>query len=271
MDFDRRLIGLGVAALLELLPRRVNEVETLRGKAPTQRKTGSGVAAARSSFAVSDPVDTPPKQGSGTPTRARRSEDEGNESAARRKMIRDAAYRCFKDSGYYVATVDMICREAGVSKGSFYWHFKSKLHVYVDLLEVWTREVMDEVVEQFEAALLATDPASALAEAFTLEVRRARAVIPIWLELTQLAQREPEVQAALSRFYRRARTGIVDILRPVAPPGMSEQGLVSTSAAILGAYIGIMMQELADPKWMDAERITVTFLEIIKSALWPPA
>lgn len=188
---------------------------------------------------------------------------------SRRNSIREAAYRCFREHGYYVATVDMICRAAGASKGSFYWHYKSKQEVYVDILDAWTREVMDEVMGQFEAALIAANPRQALAEAFRREVHRGRAVIPLWLEFTQLATREPEVQLALSRFYRRTRTAIADILRRVARSDMTEQGLVSASAAILGAYTGIVMQELADPQWVDAEQVTKTFLDVVASRLWP--
>jgi len=44
---------------------------------------------------------------------------------ARGKLL-DAALRVIRGRGYAAATVDDICREAGVTKGAFFHHFKSK-------------------------------------------------------------------------------------------------------------------------------------------------
>ena len=44
----------------------------------------------------------------------------------RRRRIVEAAYRRFVQDGFAAASVDSICAEAGISKGAFYVHFKSK-------------------------------------------------------------------------------------------------------------------------------------------------
>lgn len=46
--------------------------------------------------------------------------------AERRLHIVRAAYRTFVAQGFAAASVDGICAEAGISKGAFYVHFKSK-------------------------------------------------------------------------------------------------------------------------------------------------
>ena len=43
-----------------------------------------------------------------------------------REQILDAAARVFAREGYRGATIDAILKEAGFSKGAFYWHFQSK-------------------------------------------------------------------------------------------------------------------------------------------------
>ena len=45
---------------------------------------------------------------------------------ARREHILDAAERCFICKGFHPATMDDICREAGVSPGAVYTYFASK-------------------------------------------------------------------------------------------------------------------------------------------------
>lgn len=44
---------------------------------------------------------------------------------ARAKLL-DAAFRVIRQKGYSATTVDDLCREAGVTKGAFFHHFKSK-------------------------------------------------------------------------------------------------------------------------------------------------
>jgi len=43
----------------------------------------------------------------------------------KRKLL-DAALRVIRAQGYAGSSVDDICREAGVTKGSFFHHFKGK-------------------------------------------------------------------------------------------------------------------------------------------------
>ena len=56
-------------------------------------------------------------------------------------QILEAALRCFSQKGYHEATMDDLAREAGLSKGSLYWHFKSKAEVFAGLLAAYTLEL----------------------------------------------------------------------------------------------------------------------------------
>jgi TetR/AcrR family transcriptional repressor of nem operon len=49
----------------------------------------------------------------------------------------NAALHCIRQKGYAATTVDDICREAGVTKGSFYHHFKSKDELALAAIEYW--------------------------------------------------------------------------------------------------------------------------------------
>jgi len=54
---------------------------------------------------------------------------------ARREQILRAARRCFIDSGYHPTRMDDIAREAELSKGGVYFHFRSKQEVFEQLVE----------------------------------------------------------------------------------------------------------------------------------------
>jgi TetR/AcrR family transcriptional regulator, repressor for uid operon len=177
----------------------------------------------------------------------------GARSGERQEAIRQAAYGCFRDKGYHETSVDAVCGAADISKGSFYWYYPSKQAVFVDILETWARQVMDEVLQQFERAVTRDDYVSALTHALQREVHRGRSIVPLWLEFTAHARREPEIQEALARFYSRARIAIVEMLRPFTGAWLSEEEVRGIAAAIFGAYAGLVMQDLADPDGADAE------------------
>lgn len=55
----------------------------------------------------------------------------------RRKLL-DAALHVIRAQGYAGSSVDDICREAGVTKGSFFHHFKGKDDLAIAATEHWT-------------------------------------------------------------------------------------------------------------------------------------
>lgn len=56
---------------------------------------------------------------------------------SRTKLLR-AAQNVFRTKGYAATTVDDICEAAGVTKGSFFHHFKSKEELTVNAAEHWS-------------------------------------------------------------------------------------------------------------------------------------
>ena len=69
-----------------------------------------------------------------TPRRGRPRSDARDADASRRELLEAAAIE-FAANGYEATTVDRIVRRAGLSKGTFYWAFDSKEHLFVALLE----------------------------------------------------------------------------------------------------------------------------------------
>ncbi|MET3660957.1 TetR/AcrR family transcriptional regulator [Aquamicrobium ahrensii] len=57
---------------------------------------------------------------------------------ARRKLL-DAALSVVRTRGYSAATVDELCAAAGVTKGAFFHHFKSKEELGVAAAQYWSQ------------------------------------------------------------------------------------------------------------------------------------
>ncbi len=194
-----------------------------------------------------------------------RSESRDNRQDGKRDAIRHAAYRCFLLHGYHDTSVDRICAEAGISKGSLYWHYDSKQAIFVDLIEFWAREAMDEVYERFEAtAQHQGDIAGFIRTALKSEARRGLALVPLWLELSAIGRHDPAIQVALAKVYRRVRSAIVEVLRPVTP-FQTEAQRRGLAAAAFGAFTGIIMQAMVDPQGADADELIEGFMSLVQS------
>lgn len=66
----------------------------------------------------------------------------------KRDLILDKAKELFIQRGYAATTMEDLVRYIGVSKGSIYYHFKSKEDLFVQLLIRQNREWIDDWVEK---------------------------------------------------------------------------------------------------------------------------
>jgi AcrR family transcriptional regulator len=76
-------------------------------------------------------------------------------AGARREVIEAAAAEVFAERGYHGASIDEICRRAGVTAPVLYDHFESKLTLHRRLLE----RTRDELLEMWRSSLPGDEPA----------------------------------------------------------------------------------------------------------------
>jgi len=55
-------------------------------------------------------------------------------AALTRQGVLDAALKVFSRKGYSQSTLEAVAREAGVTRGAIYWHFKNKFEIFVAVL-----------------------------------------------------------------------------------------------------------------------------------------
>lgn len=171
----------------------------------------------------------------------------GRQSAAQETKaaaIRRAAYVSFARHGYHGTTVDLICAEAGISKGAFYWHYDSKQSVFLAILDTWAEEVERELDKQFSAALESN--VTDLAAALRRETHRVRAILPVWLEFIAQSGRNEDMRTAIVRFHQRISDVIARLILPSLTPQFSEAEIHIIATTVLGAFIGIVGQKHVD-------------------------
>ena len=119
----------------------------------------------------------------------------------RREQIINAALQCFSEKGYYEASMDDIVREANLSKGSLYWHFKNKRELFLSIVDFW----MNEFAEGLESTLENAGTPSQKLYALVLAVKESTAIRPELLraqmEFYSMAVRDEELQSRLKEGY----------------------------------------------------------------------
>ena len=150
----------------------------------------------------------------------------GSEPGARAGLL-DAAARVFAASGYGGASVDRIVRDAGLSKGTFYWHFASKEDLFLALVEERidrpARALMD--VTRTSPAHTPTGPtvSRGLADLFGAE----RELLVLLQEYWAAAVRD----AGVRRRYRRRQRALVGALAEALRSRHEETGVPLTIPA----------------------------------------
>jgi AcrR family transcriptional regulator len=171
-----------------------------------------------------------------------------------RSKIIDSAIRLFSAHGYNTASVDDICAEAGISKGAFYHHFKSKQELFLALLDGWLQTIDNAI----EASKDKTVPETfmQITEAFPFIFETAGEGLPMFMEFWLQASRDEKIWQASIAPYRRYHKYFTALIKK----GVDEGSFVEvdpelTSRMIVSTAMGLLLQSLMDPKGANWEKV----------------
>ncbi len=152
-------------------------------------------------------------------------------SVQTRGRLLEAAKRVFSEKGYHGAQISHIIDEAGVARGTFYLHFRSKEEIFKELLK--------EVVEELKERIRVIDPSGDPIQQITENIAR---VVEFALEERELARivlqrnSDPRLFSATDRFFDEVAAMIEgSIKRGVAMGVLRECDTEITARSILGA------------------------------------
>ena len=167
-------------------------------------------------------------------------------AAERRAQILAAALRCFSAKGYHSATMDDLAREAGLSKGSLYWHFASKQEVFLALCGAYTLELLQAWQDEASAHEGGVVELIRRVGELTLErVLEQEELLSAWAQF--IVHREAQEQFAA--IYRASRAVLGGWMREGAAAGelrgdLDPDGLAAAATAGLE---GLLIQRVVDP------------------------
>jgi len=101
-------------------------------------------------------------------------------SSARERLL-ESAKRLFSQKGYYATSVEDIVESAGLSKGAFYFYFKSKEELFKSLVEEMHLSIVKRLESFLERDLPLEDTLIEHAKVFLEDIYQNRHIAQIFL------------------------------------------------------------------------------------------
>lgn len=185
----------------------------------------------------------------------------------RRKNLIRAAWRCAARKGFRDLTIDEICEEAGVSKGSFYGYFPSKEDLLVALLEDEAAGRLT-ILEDIGRTSSGVERLQAFARAM-LERGDDPARVQVLADLWATVGTQSPVREAFSASIG-ARRGV---LRGWIDDAVQEEDIVDLPPNALASILialgdGLLLHAALDPtafQWRNVRKVLLLLLEGLRA------
>ncbi len=146
-----------------------------------------------------------------------------------RARIYDAAWRLIGERGFDKVSVDRICERAGVAKGAFYHHFKSKADLIVEGYALCDRYFEERV----EGSFVASDAPGRIVEFVAHQMRYATTM---GLDLIRQVYKSQLENG--TRFFVSSERSLPRILRAIVLDGQEAGQLTrELDAGYISAFI----------------------------------
>lgn len=93
-----------------------------------------------------------------------------------------AAFNLLTDSSIDSVRVDILAKELGVTRGSFYWHFKDRSDLLARMLNTWRDAATESIIQRFDKS--GATPEALIKELLTLPFRGRAAINSSSIELS---------------------------------------------------------------------------------------
>lgn len=113
--------------------------------------------------------------------------------------------------GKGVPSVEALCKSIGVSRGSFYWHFKDRSDFLQCFSEYWANYSVEQVVEKLSSFRGSAEDRLFLIMKMVIPQKRGRH----YLTMRSLAVTEPEVEKTLRTFDKKRLSFVKNLFHEI--------------------------------------------------------
>lgn len=191
---------------------------------------------------------------------------------ATRDQILDAATRVFAEKGYGGARMDDVVAAAGLSKGTVYWHYKSK----DGLLAAVMRRFLAIELRRFgrltaEAGSVADGLLDCVRQV-TDDLRHMGPLMPLTLEFYALALRKEWARRYLRGYYAEFRLALArSVQAGIARGEFRPVSVEDTTIALTGLIEGLILLWVVDDQTVEIGHQAEAGVRLVLDGLRRPA
>ena len=121
----------------------------------------------------------------------------------KKEKILDSALQIFVAKGYSRARMDDIVEKSGMSKGSIYYHYKSKKDLFLSLIDHWETHAFPNFYEKNKIEMSASEILNSFAKVVADVFEKRKYVFLAEVEFWALANRDADVQDRARILYKK--------------------------------------------------------------------
>jgi AcrR family transcriptional regulator len=185
---------------------------------------------------------------------------------ARRQQVLDAAFKCFLREGFHHTSMRDICREAGVSVGEIYLHFKSK----DEIVEAIWKANQELRTERFDQAMQNESVNQSLEQLLQVFVSKLTQPEPdknwqLYIQLLAESARNPQIREQIRQGWALWAQQVNAVSRKGLANGKYKFASEANIGGRLWAAIhdGLLLQKIIDPQ-MDTVKVYELYAKIVR-------
>ena len=169
-------------------------------------------------------------------------------SVVRKNQILDAAMVVFARSGFHDARMDDIVQEAGLSKGTLYWYFKSK----EEIITAISQRLFATDIKQVESLLNAQGTVSERLQQLIRDrvqgMQEMSDVVAILVEFYAAALHQDGVRQFIKTYFQNFHDLLVALIQQGIERGeFRPVDVVAAATALDAVFEGLIVRWLIDP------------------------
>jgi len=189
-------------------------------------------------------------------------------SEERKNQIIAAATAVFTRLGFHDARMDDIVEEAGLSKGTLYWYFKSKDDIISAILENMVNREVAQLSDVLIGDLSAKEKLLVFTKNMIEDITRMKPLMPILFEFWALSTRQKSVQQTIRKFYLIYLDSITPIIQQGIDRGEFQLVKAENVSIALGAiFEGTILLWSYAPETIDIEEHIDTSVRLLIEGL----
>jgi AcrR family transcriptional regulator len=132
----------------------------------------------------------------------------------RRRQFFEAAMQLIAEKGFYKMRVEDIAERAGLSKGSFYHHFKSKEEVCLEMMSDMSHEMRELFRQDRQRLGSAKESLSHIWAHFSAKFGpQVEQLVPLLGEFISLSARDKRFASRFRQAYQEALEALAELIR----------------------------------------------------------